>query len=135
MHSRGAREELHTQPPLSDPVAEVLAGLEHSVGQALRAGIQRDAIVVDPGIGFGKRAEESIEVLRNMHRFTRLEYPVLVGTSRKSFLGRLSHEGADARLWGTAASVAASVLRGTHIIRVHDVAAMRILVDVLDALA
>ena len=118
MHSRGSRDELHKQPPMADAVSEVIASLKQSAGAAVHEGVAPSAIVVDPGIGFGKRAEDSMEVLRNLEMFSRLEYPLLVGTSRKSFLSRIVHDGPDGRLWGTAASVAASVFRGTHIVRV-----------------
>jgi len=141
MHSRGAREELHTQPPLNDAndaVGQVRDDLQRSMGQALAAGIPKSAIVIDPGIGFGKRAEESLSVLRNLGALSPLECPLLVGTSRKSFIRKVARIGPDAPyspLWGTAATVASAVLQGVHIVRVHDVQEMRILVDVLDAIA
>lgn len=131
MHSRGSREEIHQQPPMTDPVREVQDELKAAIRVAEEAGIARSAIVVDPGIGFGKRAEESVEVLRNLQALSQLEYPLLVGTSRKSFLRIIVKD----RLWGTAATVASAVMHGAHIVRVHDVAEMRSLVDVLDALA
>lgn len=130
MHSRGTRETLHLQPPMEKPVQQVRDELESATDLAERSGIERSAIVIDPGIGFGKRAEESVEVLRHLQEFSQLEYPVLVGTSRKSFLRNIVKD----RLWGTAASVASAVMQGAHIVRVHDVAEMRALVDVLDAL-
>ena len=130
MHSRGSREELHKQPPMTDPIREVRDELQLATKVAEGAGIERSAVVVDPGIGFGKRAEESVEVLRNLEGLTPLEYPLLIGTSRKSFLRTIVRD----RLWSTAATVASAVLRGAHIVRVHDVAEMRTLVDTLDAL-
>jgi len=138
MHSRGSREELHKQLPMKNPLREVQDELMAAARVATEAGIAREAVVMDPGVGFGKTAEESVTVLRNLQTFSRLEYPVLIGTSRKSFLGRIGASGAmpDAknRLWETAATVAGGVLRGAHIVRVHDVAEMRTLVDTLDAL-
>jgi dihydropteroate synthase len=130
MHSRGRREELHMQPPMSDPIQEVQDELRLAIQLAAKSGIAKTAIVVDPGIGFGKRAEESVAVLRNLEGLSHLEYPLLVGTSRKSFLGSIVKD----RLWGTAATVAFAVMCGAHIVRVHDVAEMRTLVDVLDSL-
>jgi len=139
MHSRGSREELHRQLPMKDPVREVQRELEISTRLAEDAGIERTSIVVDPGIGFGKSAEESLIVLRNLQAVSQLEYPLLIGTSRKSFLRRIVSNGpmveADDRLWGTAATTARAIMDGAHIIRVHDVAEMRIFVDTLDALA
>jgi dihydropteroate synthase len=138
MHSRGGRYELHTQPPMDNAVARVCEELQGSVAQAVQAGIPRSAIVVDPGIGFGKRAEESLGVLRNLGALSPLECALLVGTSRKSFIRKVAKIEPDAPyspLLGTAATVASAVLQGTHIVRVHDVKEMRTLVDVLDAIA
>jgi dihydropteroate synthase len=137
MHSRGTREQLHSQAPMADPVREIQQRLADAIRQAEQAGIARSAIVVDPGIGFGMRAEESISVLHHFQALSQLECPVIVGTSRKSFLRKvLSNESAAAnhRLWGTAATTAAAVWRGAHIVRVHDVAEMRPFVDALDVL-
>jgi dihydropteroate synthase len=133
MHSRGGREELHMQPPLENPIAEITRDLLASASRAIDAGVRRSAIVIDPGIGFGKRAEESLLVLRKFDEFSKLEYPLLIGASRKSFLRKIV-SGPEGPIWGTAAAVAASVLRGAHIARVHDVARVRMLVDTLDAI-
>ena len=134
MHSRGSRETLHTQAPMTSPMHEIIDGLKESTDRALQAGVLREAIVVDPGIGFGKRAEESLLVLKNVGALSHLQYPLLVGASRKSFIGRIGLDGPEGRLWGTAGAVAAAVLRGAHIVRVHDVPQMRTLVDAIDAI-
>ena len=138
MHSRGSRDELHRQPPMADPAEEVQRDLKNFTRLAEDAGIERPSIVVDPGIGFGKSAEESLIVLRNLQALSQLEYPVLIGTSRKSFLRRIVSNGPTVeskdRLWGTAATIARAIFDGAHIVRVHDVAEMRIFVDTLDAL-
>jgi dihydropteroate synthase len=136
MHSRGKRNELHLQPPMKDAIEDMLHDMTCAVQTALENGIARSSIVIDPGIGFGKRAEESLSVLRNLKAFSPLECPVLVGTSRKSFIRKIvrSEPGvAFDDLAGTAATVAVAVFQGAHIVRVHDVAAMRTFVDVLDA--
>jgi dihydropteroate synthase len=136
MHSRGNREELHLQPPMNHVTTEVLEDLRKAVKGAIEAGIDRSAVAVDPGIGFGKRAEESLSVLRNLKALSPLECPVLVGTSRKSFIWKVAQlESSYDPLWGTAATVASAVLQGAHIVRVHDVKEIRSLVDVLDAIA
>jgi len=138
MHSRGAREELHKQQPMHDAVAQVRDDLQRSIKEAIEAGIPKSAVVIDPGIGFGKRAEESLSVLRNLEALSPLECAVLVGTSRKSFIRKVANIQPDAPyspLWGTAATVASAVVQGAHIVRVHDVREMRTLVDVLDAIA
>lgn len=138
MHSRGARDALHTQSPMVDAVRQVHDELKTSIHRAVEAGIPRSSIVIDPGIGFGKRAEESLGVLRNLEALSPLECALLVGTSRKSFIRKVARIEPDAPyspLWGTAATVASAVLQGAHIVRVHDVREMRTLVDVLDAIA
>jgi len=138
MHSRGDRETLHTQLPMTDAVAQVRDELRRSVEGAVQAGIPKSSIVIDPGIGFGKRAEESLSVLRNLGALSPLECALLVGTSRKSFIRKVAKIEGDAAyspLMGTAATVAGAVLQGAHIVRVHDVREMRTLVDVLDVIA
>ncbi len=132
MHSRGSRRELHTQAPMVRPVTEVLAGMSESIKRAREAGIGNSSIVIDPGIGFGKTAAESIAVLKNLSDFSELRYPLLVGTSRKSFIRTIIQDNIEARDWGTAATVAISILNGAHIVRVHDVSQMRAVADVTD---
>jgi len=135
MHSRGSREELHRQPPMTDAIAEIRNDLEKSLRVAREAGIPQTAIVLDPGIGFGKRGEESILVLRQLDMFSKLQYPLLVGPSRKSFIRSISAATPEMLLWGTAAAVAIGVARGAHVVRVHDVHEMRTFVDTLDAIS
>jgi dihydropteroate synthase len=132
MHSRGRRETLHKQARMEDPIQEVAEGLASSAEAARRAGIAADAIVIDPGIGFGKTAEESLKILKNLSGFSTLGYPLLVGTSRKSFIRTIISESMEARNWGTAATVVAAIMNGAHIVRVHDVRQARALADVTD---
>jgi dihydropteroate synthase len=132
MHSRGTRETLHKQSRMDDPIAEVTAGLRSSAEKARAAGIPADAIMLDPGIGFGKAADESLSVLKSLREFSKLGYPLLVGTSRKSFIRFLSVDAEEARTWGTAATIVASIMNGAHIVRVHDVRQARGLADVTD---
>jgi dihydropteroate synthase len=134
MFSRGRRSELHSQPPLEDPTGAVRSGLELLARDAVECGIPESAIAIDPGIGFGQRGHESLKVLRDLEVLTSLPYPILVGTSRKAFVGKILPETPDLRIWGTAASVVAAVLHGAHIVRVHDVGAMRAAVRVADAI-
>jgi len=133
MHSRGNRETLHKQTRMNDAIHEVTESLRISAENARAAGVSSDAIVIDPGIGFGKAAEESICVLKRLTVFSKLGYPLLVGTSRKSFI-RLITEAPEARLWGTAASVVWAIANGAHIVRVHDVRQSRMLADTTDRL-
>jgi dihydropteroate synthase len=133
MHSRGSREALHKQSRMEDPIREVTEGLAASAEKARAAGISKDAIVIDPGIGFGKAAAESLKVLKRLNGFSKLGYPILIGTSRKSFLRSIiSESSVEARNWGTAATIVTSVLGGAHIVRVHDVRQARALADVAD---
>jgi dihydropteroate synthase len=132
MHSRGERATLHQQSRMQDPVGEVANSLAASVENARAAGVSAGAIVIDPGIGFGKAAEESLMVLKSLAVFSKLGYPLLVGTSRKSFIRLMTSSSPEARLWGTAATIVAAIMNGAHIVRVHDVRQTRILADVTD---
>lgn len=126
MHSRGERETLHTLPPVEDIMSEVASGLKQSIEEAERRGVQRQAIVLDPGIGFGKSQEQNLELIARLDELapTFPDFPFLVGTSRKSFIGRLLNGApTEERLHGTMATVTAAVLKGAHIVRVHDVRA------------
>jgi dihydropteroate synthase len=114
---------------------EVVAELRDAIGRAESAGVAREAVIVDPGIGFAKRAEHSIETLARLDALVELDRPILSGPSRKSFLkAAVGDVAPDGREWGTAAAVAASVLFGAHIVRVHGVRAMRDVVRVADML-
>jgi dihydropteroate synthase len=135
MHSRGDRETLHTQPRMESPIREVMESLAASAEAARAGGISSDAIVIDPGIGFGKAAEESLMVLKTLGGFSKLGYPLLVGTSRKSFIRTITPDSVEARHWGTAATVVAAIMNGAHIIRVHDVRQARVLANVTDRIS
>jgi dihydropteroate synthase len=130
MHMRGKPRTMQKTPFARDVLRDVAAGLRHAAALARRAGIARSQIVLDPGIGFGKSYEQNCELLARLPELARLGYPLLVGTSRKSFIGGVLtdsklRDGSEVdRIWGTAATVAASILQGAHIVRVHDVAEM-----------
>jgi dihydropteroate synthase len=117
-----------------DLVPDVVASLSESLGAALEAGVDRDQVVLDPGLGFGKTGAQTLEVLRRLPEVGALGRPVLVGPSRKSFLGRLFGLEGDDRAAGTAGAVAAAVLRGAAIVRVHDVRLMAAVARVAEAL-
>jgi dihydropteroate synthase len=133
MHSRGSREALHKQTRMKDVIHEVTESLRTSAADAEAAGLSQRAIVIDPGIGFGKAADESLAVLGGLSTFSKLGYPLLVGTSRKSFI-RLIADDPEARNWGTAATVVWAIANGAHIVRVHDVRQSRTLADMTDRL-
>jgi dihydropteroate synthase len=137
MHSRGTPKTMQQLPPVEDILPEVIAGLRDGIAVATAHGVARESIAVDPGIGFGKTAAQNVELIAKLDQladaFT--EYPLMIGTSRKSFIGKLLNNApAGERLYGTIASVAVSVLKGAHIVRVHDVKAALEAVRVVDAI-
>jgi len=137
MHMRGRPEEWRTQPPASDIVTLVKRELREWVSAAMTAGVKRERIVLDPGFGFGKNFEENYPLLKRLEELHTLHHPLLVGVSRKSFIGRaVARDGKDApvagRLYGTLAAETAAVLKGAQIIRTHDVKACLEAVRVAD---
>ena len=136
MHMQGQPETMQHEPVYGDVVDEVCAFLHERVQAALQAGIERRHIVVDPGIGFGKRAQHNLTLLRELARIVALGHPVLVGASRKRFMGRLCAETEPEQLLGaTCAVTALAVAAGARIVRVHDVRANRQAADIAWALA
>ena len=135
MHTRGRSREMYENAVYDDVAAEVAQELEAAIVRAAAAGVRREAIIVDPGFGFAKRAEHSYEMLAHLPRLAPLDRPILSGPSRKSFLKQAIGDRPPAeREWGTAAAVAASVMLGAHIVRVHGVRAMADVVRVVDRL-
>ena len=116
-----------------DLLGDIIDSLKDSVGKALNAGVPRENLIVDPGIGFGKTADQNLAVLKNLRRIKELGLPVLVGTSRKSTIGRLLGLPPDQREEGTAATVALAIAEGADVVRVHDVQAMARVCRVADA--
>src|SRR5690349_4839967 len=140
MHMRGEPSTMQRAPFARDVVKDVVRGLRASIVKARKAGVAKSQIILDPGIGFGKSYAQNYELLQRLAQLARLGYPLLVGTSRKGFLGAtLARDGKPAspeeRIWGTAATVTASILNGAHIVRVHDVTEMVRVARVADCLA
>jgi dihydropteroate synthase len=133
MHLRGTFASMHERPRYGDVMGEVMAELRESLARAERAGLRRSQVVVDPGIGFAKDAAQSLEALARLPELQALDRPILVGPSRKSFLGKVLDLPVGERLFGSAAAVAVSILGGAHIVRVHDVREMLQVVKVCDA--
>ena len=128
MHMRGRPAEWRTLPPLDDPVGLVSRELLESAAAAVAAGIGRERIVLDPGFGFGKSFDENYPLLAHFDELHQLGFPLLAGVSRKSFIGRtLATDGSDAppqeRLYGSLAAMTAAILKGAHVVRVHNVKA------------
>jgi dihydropteroate synthase len=134
MHMRGTPADMQRDPHFHDAPAEVSAELSARVQAALAAGIARDAIALDPGVGFGKAAEHSLALIARLDHLAVLGRPVLIGVSRKSFIGRVLDEPVDRRLEGSLAATAVAVFQGARVVRTHDVAATRRAVQVAAAL-
>jgi dihydropteroate synthase len=131
-HMRGTPESWAKLPPLSNPVNVVGAELDACIHRAIRAGVDRKRIVVDPGLGFGKRKEQNSEIIGCLDDLAQLELPLMVGPSRKLFVAK---ETALETEFATAAAVTAAILYGAHMVRVHDVKAMKAVVEVADEIA
>jgi dihydropteroate synthase len=142
MHSRGTPGALHNLSPVADIIAEVTGCLRESIRIAEQRGVNSESILIDPGIGFGKSQEQNLELIAKLDQLVAsfAEFPMLIGTSRKSFIGRLLGDEqnnpapADARLNGTLATITAAILKGAHIVRVHDVKAAKEVVRVTNAI-
>lgn len=142
MHSRGTPATMHRLPPVADIMHEVTHSLRASINMAERRGVPRESIVIDPGIGFGKSQDQNLELLAKLDQLIAAfpDYPLLIGTSRKSFIGRLlaNETGTPAppedRLHGTMATITTAILHGAHIVRVHDVKATAETIRVAEAI-
>jgi dihydropteroate synthase len=135
MHMQGTPRTMQVEPKYDDVVSEVRRFLLSQAKRAEQAGIPKDRIFIDPGIGFGKTLEHNLLLLRNIDRFVVTDYRVLVGTSRKSFIGQITgKEKPEDRIFGTAATVALCAAAGVSIVRVHDVAEMADVVKLANAI-
>lgn len=134
MHMRGEPATMQALAPSTDILGELSAWAQVAVARAEECGVSSDKVILDPGIGFGKTAAQNIEIIVHLHRLAGAGFPLLVGTSRKSFIGAILKKPARDLVLGTCATVAASILYGAHIVRVHDVAATREVADVTDAI-
>jgi dihydropteroate synthase len=124
MHMQGTPKDMQSRPVYTDVVREISAFFETRIRFAEQAGIARERLVLDPGIGFGKTTDHNLEILARLDEFRSLGRPILIGPSRKSFIGRVLDLPVEERMEGTAAAVAVAILNGASIIRVHDVRAM-----------
>ncbi|HKF56592.1 MAG TPA: dihydropteroate synthase [Blastocatellia bacterium] len=135
MHMRGTPEIMQKMETSPDILADIERDLADAVRRAIAAGVCVQKIILDPGIGFGKTLEQNLEIINGLGRLSNLGYPLMLGTSRKGFIGNLTGQPANQRQFGTAATVTAAVLNGSHLVRVHDVKEMIDVVRVADALA
>lgn len=134
MHSRGTPETMQTLTGYDDVVTDVITELRESVRLAREAGVDEEQIVIDPGLGFAKTAEQNLEILKKINEFHALGFPLLAGPSQKSFVGKVTGREVKDRSFGTAACVAACVRAGVGILRVHEVGAMRDVIRMTEAI-
>ena len=135
MHIRGTPKTMQQQTDYNNLVEEICQWLQGQIEQAKQAGIHPDKLIIDPGIGFAKTYHQNIELLKQLSAFKRLPYPLLVGVSRKSFIGHiLQQPDPKQRVWGTAAACCRAIAGKTDILRVHDVAQIKEVVKVADAI-
>ncbi|MEH1938673.1 MAG: dihydropteroate synthase [Nostoc sp.] len=135
MHMRGTPQTMQQQTDYQDLLGEIYSFLARQIGVATAVGIDRDKIIIDPGIGFAKNYEQNLEIFRGLRSLAALNCPILVGASRKSFIGRiLNQPDPKARVWGTAAACCAAIFNGADILRIHDVQEMHDVSLVADAL-
>jgi dihydropteroate synthase len=134
MHMRGEPRTMQKIAPSADIFAEIESDLKIAICEAEARGVRREQIIVDPGIGFGKTAEQNLALLNHLDRFVSFDLPLMIGVSRKRFIGALTGRNESERVFGTAAAVAAAIFRGAHLVRVHDVREIVDVVRVTDAI-
>jgi dihydropteroate synthase len=134
MHIRGTPRDMQVNPYYDNLICEILEYLNYSIDIAISAGIPKENIIIDPGIGFGKRFEDNLEILRRLREFRGLECPLMIGVSRKSFIGRILDLPPEKRLFGTCGACALAVANGADILRVHDVKEIKETIAVVDAI-
>ncbi len=133
MHMLGSPRDMQTNPVYRDVVRDVYNFLKERIEYAEKNGIRRDDIIIDPGIGFGKRLNHNLSLVKHLEVFKELRRPILIGPSRKSFIGEILRCPVNERIGGTAAVVAVAIMKGANIIRVHDVKAMKDIARMADA--
>lgn len=133
-HIRGTPRSMQNKPHYDDVLSEISTALSSSVENCLETGIKSDRIIIDPGIGFGKTVTHNLMILNRLKQLHKIGVPLLIGTSRKSFIGHVLDREVSRRLPGTLATVTASIINGAHIIRVHDVAPARDAARMTDAI-
>jgi dihydropteroate synthase len=134
MHIKGTPQTMQKNPKYNDVISEIYDYFLKAIEKALKNGIKKEKIIIDPGIGFGKLLKHNIEILKRLIEFKSLGYPILIGTSRKSFIGQLLNLPVDRRLNGSLASSAVSIMNGADILRVHDVRQTKELAKVIDSI-
>ncbi|MDP3025695.1 MAG: dihydropteroate synthase [candidate division Zixibacteria bacterium] len=134
MHIKGTPKNMQENPHYDNLIEEIKTYLIESIKIAKEAGIDEDKIIIDPGIGFGKTPEDNLKILKNLNEFTELGRPLMVGVSRKSFIGKILNLPTEERLEGSLASMAAAIMNGANILRVHDVKESKRVAKLVDAI-
>ena len=135
MHMRGEPSSMHLMEPSKNIMSEVIEGLKVSVDKAVGLNVSRDRIIIDPGIGFGKNHKENLVILNRLPLLEELDLPLMIGTSRKRFIGAILDSPVSERIYGTIASSVVAIMKGVHILRVHEVAEIKEAAEVSDAIA
>ena len=134
MHMKGNPRTMQHSPAYQNVISDILRFFQERIGEAEKNGIHPDSILVDPGIGFGKTTEHNLEILRRLRDFQSLNKPILIGTSKKSFIGKILDLPVNERMEGTAATITWAIAQGADIVRVHDVKTMRRIAQMTDAI-
>jgi dihydropteroate synthase len=134
MHMKGTPGDMQRNPTYQNLIPEILDFLKEAIDRAVAGGIKKDMIIVDPGIGFGKSFDHNLQIIRELTQFSVLERPILLGTSNKAFIGHILNKEAHERDTGSMAAIAAGVLNGAHIVRVHNVKKTIETVKIIDAI-
>ena len=134
MHKKGTPRTMQKYPIRKNVLSGIMSSLRKSISIAIDAGIDKDRIILDPGIGFGKTVQQNLEILKRLKEFQSMGFPILVGTSRKQFIGTILNLSVRERLYGTLATIAVAVMNIAHIVRVHDVRESVQVVTMCDAI-
>jgi dihydropteroate synthase len=134
MHIKGTPKDMQRDPSYENVIGEITGYLKESIGMAQDAGIDKEKIIIDPGIGFGKRLQDNLNILKNLREFSILGCPIMIGCSRKSFIGRILDLPTEERLEGSLAALAVAVINGANMVRVHDVKESKRTVALVDAI-
>ena len=134
MHMKGAPKNMQVNPTYNDLFKEIISFLSKAVEDAVETGIKRDLLLIDPGIGFGKSINDNLNIIKGLHKLSCIGQPILIGTSNKSFIGHVLDLPVESRETGTMAAIAASILNGANVVRVHNVKAAKEIATIIDAI-
>jgi len=134
MHMQGTPQTMQKNIYYKNVITEIIALLKKSIENCLDVGIESNRIMIDPGIGFGKTIQHNLQIINRLSEFSALKVPLLIGTSRKSFIGKILNAEVSSRVWGSTASASATILNGAHVIRAHDVKETKETALVIDAI-